>query len=516
MVDPGDTIAGRYELLERLGSGGMAEVLRARDGRLDREVAVKVLSAHRADDPTIRRYFRREARAAATLNHPNAVAVYDTGEHGDVQYIVMELVDGPTLQEVIRDESPLPVGRALAVAIGVTEALAAAHAAGLVHRDIKPGNIMFADDGEVKVADFGLARAVAATTRTAEVYGSAPYMSPEQARGQHVDARTDLYSLGCVLHEMLTGDPPFTGDTAIQVVSQHLHAEPPSLAEARSDVPSGLDDVVRRALAKDPGHRFADAGSLADALRAVRDARPVDAALPATRRLDREAETVAVGAGSGAAARDTADTGGAGAPRATTGDGGDRAAAGDTGVADGRAGTSRRARRGLALAVVAAVAVLALIALASLEPGAETPLLGDDPDTEEPADDEAPAPADEDPPPAEDELPPEGDDPPPDGDGIDGVRDAADDALELLDEGVREGGVTEDARDDIASYVRDAVDEAEDGDWEDAGDDARVAREKVREHREDGAIEEDWERPLDHALRDLEHAIRDATPRGGD
>ena len=232
MTSSPTTVGGRYELGELLGRGGMAEVRRAVDQRLGRSVAVKQLRADLAMDPTFQARFRREAQSAAGLNHPTIVAVYDTGEETDpltgvsIPYIVMELVEGPTLRDVLREGRKILPERAMELTQGILDALSYSHKAGIVHRDIKPANVMLTGNGGVKVMDFGIARAVADTsatmTQTAAVIGTAQYLSPEQARGETVDARSDLYSAGCVLYELLLGRPPFVGDSPVSVAYQQL------------------------------------------------------------------------------------------------------------------------------------------------------------------------------------------------------------------------------------------------------------------------------------------------------
>src|SRR5438034_7029036 len=215
-------LAGRYVLDTVLGRGGMAQVYLGTDRVLDRPVAVKVLSSRFADDSAFVTRFRREAQSAASLNHPNVVSVFDTGSDDGTHYIVMEYVKGKTLSQVIRD-APLMPERAVEVAEGVAEALAFAHRAGIVHRDVKPGNIMLTPSGDVKVMDFGIARATSSEslTQTATALGTATYFSPEQAQGDPVDARSDIYSLGVVMYEMLTGTPPFAGDTPVAIAYKH-------------------------------------------------------------------------------------------------------------------------------------------------------------------------------------------------------------------------------------------------------------------------------------------------------
>ncbi|MGH2766938.1 MAG: protein kinase domain-containing protein, partial [Actinomycetota bacterium] len=215
----------RYEVGALLGEGGMARVYRGTDRVLNRTVAIKVLSGKYASDDSFVTRFRREAQSAAGLNHANVVGVYDTGDQDQMHYIVMEYVEGETLGDVLRREGRLDPDRATAIAVEVATALQAAHHTGLVHRDIKPGNVMMDRDGRVKVMDFGIARAAAddTLTQTGLVLGTAAYLSPEQAQGLAVDARSDIYSLGCLLHEMLTGRPPFTGDTPVAIAYKHVN-----------------------------------------------------------------------------------------------------------------------------------------------------------------------------------------------------------------------------------------------------------------------------------------------------
>jgi len=266
----GQRIGDRYELGEVLGRGGMAEVHLGRDVRLGRTVAVKTLRADLARDPTFQARFRREAQSAASLNHPSVVAVYDTGEdlvHGVfLPFIVMEFVEGQTLRELMNDGRRLLPERALEITAGVLRALEYSHRAGIIHRDIKPGNVMLTGNGEVKVMDFGIARAVAdsssTVTQTAAVIGTAQYLSPEQARGTPVDARSDLYSTGCLLYELLTGRPPFTGDSAVAVAYQHVREDPVPPSSLDPDVGDEIDAIVMKALAKNPENRYQDAGEM--------------------------------------------------------------------------------------------------------------------------------------------------------------------------------------------------------------------------------------------------------------
>nr|BFD92338.1 protein kinase [Kitasatospora sp. Xyl93] len=258
---------GRYRLTHRLGRGGMAEVFAAEDVRLGRTVAVKLLRGELAQDDVARLRFTREAHAVAALNHHSIVAVYDTGEEyvGDesTPYIVMELVEGRTVRELLADEEAPPVDQALIIIAGVLEALAYSHRNGIVHRDIKPANVIITNTGAVKVMDFGIARALTGgattMTQTGMVMGTPQYLSPEQALGKPVDHRSDLYAAGCMLYELLTLRPPFTGDTPLSVVYQHVQDPPVPPSQANGRVPVGLDPLVLRSLAKNPDDRFQDA-----------------------------------------------------------------------------------------------------------------------------------------------------------------------------------------------------------------------------------------------------------------
>ena len=266
----GHVLADRYELGPVLGQGGMARVHQGLDRQLGRQVAIKVLAPPFDRDREFVERFRREARAAAGLSHPNVVAVFDSGSDDGTHFIVTELVEGETLADRLHRDGPMPPPDAVAVAADIARALAAAHARGLIHRDIKPGNVMLLPDGRVKVVDFGIARAAGSDTltNTGVVLGSTAYLSPEQAGGQPVDDRADLYSLGCVLYEMLTGHVPFRADTPIATMYRHVNedAPPPSTI---APVQPELEDVVLRCLEKDPKRRFASAAELEDALLAV-------------------------------------------------------------------------------------------------------------------------------------------------------------------------------------------------------------------------------------------------------
>lgn len=261
-------LGGRYALRSVLGTGGMATVWRAADQVLGREVAVKVLSPQFAADPDFLARFEREARHAAALSHSGLVTVFDSGMDGAEPFIVMELVAGRTLRQVLDEQGMLPAGQAVGIAAAVGEALAVAHAAGLVHRDIKPGNIMLAADGQVKLLDLGIARAEG-RTRTMAVLGTAAYLAPEQASGEPAGPAADLYSLGCVLFEMLTGAPPFSADTAVALAYRQVHDDPGLPSARRPGLPPRLDQITSRLLAKDPAARPASAAAARAALLAT-------------------------------------------------------------------------------------------------------------------------------------------------------------------------------------------------------------------------------------------------------
>jgi beta-lactam-binding protein with PASTA domain/predicted Ser/Thr protein kinase len=262
-------LSDRYELGETLGYGGMSEVHLGRDMRLDRDVAVKVLRADLARDPQFQHRFRREAQNAAALNHPAIVAVYDTGEtvsdYGPLPYIVMEYVEGRTLRDIVKTEGPMDEQRAMETMADICAALDFSHRNGIIHRDVKPANVMINNAGAVKVMDFGNARALAdgqGVTQTAAVVGTAQYLSPEQARGELVDARSDVYAAGCVLYELITGEPPFTGDSPVAVAYQHVREDPIPPSRQNADVSAALDAVVLKAMSKNPANRYQSAAEM--------------------------------------------------------------------------------------------------------------------------------------------------------------------------------------------------------------------------------------------------------------
>jgi predicted Ser/Thr protein kinase len=264
MTTSPQVLLDRYEVGRLLGAGGMAEVFEGRDRLLARRVAIKVPLSQHAHDPEFAHRFRREAQAAASLSHPGVVAVYDTGSENGTHFIVMEYVDGRTLKDVIRAEAPLYPDRAAEITADVCAALAAAHARGLVHRDVKPANIMLMPDGRVKLMDLGIARAAAGETltQTAAMLGTAQYLSPEQAQGQAVDFRSDLYSVGCCLYEMLTGTVPFRGATPVAIAYRHVREDPAPPRLLNPDIPPSLEAVCLKAMAKRPENRYQTAAEL--------------------------------------------------------------------------------------------------------------------------------------------------------------------------------------------------------------------------------------------------------------
>ncbi|MFC7581798.1 Stk1 family PASTA domain-containing Ser/Thr kinase [Schaalia naturae] len=345
-------LAGRYEVRELIGRGGMAQVRRGFDTRLNRDVAIKVLRTELARDSVFQERFRREAHAAASLNHPNIVAVYDTGADpmGDeggagsrsvsLPYIVMEYVRGRTVKQALTEDGAPRPAEAVRIIAGVLAALECAHAAGVIHRDIKPGNIMVGADGSVKVMDFGIARVLDTTddalTQTNAVVGTAQYLSPEQARGEQVDARSDLYATGVVLFELLTGRPPFTGESPLDVAYQHVSAQPPVPSSIDPGIPPALDQVVLRALTKDRESRYQTAREMrADLLRAA-------SGQPVSTRTAEIAAVAATTAGMAAATSPLPDPG----------------ESGGTGVMTAPA---RPDRRRLALIILAAVLAVTVV-----------------------------------------------------------------------------------------------------------------------------------------------------------
>jgi serine/threonine-protein kinase len=274
---------GRYRIQRKLGAGGMADVYLAEDQELGRRVAIKILNGRHANDDQFIERFRREAKNAAALNHPNIVSIYDRGEAEDTYYIAMEFLDGRTLKELVVSRGAAPINVAIEYARQILSALRFAHRHGIVHRDIKPHNVLVDAEGRVKVTDFGIARAgTSQMTETGSIVGTAQYLSPEQARGGEVDPRSDLYSLGVVLYELLTGKTPFDGDTPVEIAMKHLSNAPEPPSKLRREVPPELDKVVLRALAKDPNERYQSADEMEADLERVARGAPVSAATAAT------------------------------------------------------------------------------------------------------------------------------------------------------------------------------------------------------------------------------------------
>jgi serine/threonine-protein kinase len=275
------TLAGRYEVVRRVGVGGMADVYLADDTRMGRQVALKILHPQYAGDESFVERFRREALSAAKLQHPNIVQIYDSGRQGDFNFIVMEYVEGRSLKDYLAEEGPLEIAEAGRIAREVLTALAYAHRAGLVHRDIKPGNILLSEDGKVQVTDFGIARAEAGSTmtQTGTILGTAYYLSPEQAQGLPLDGRSDIYSLGVVVYEMLTGRRPFEGDSPVSIAYKHVREMPRPPSTHRADVPRSLEAIVMTAMAKRPEDRYSSAALMRRDLEAFAAGREVTATL---------------------------------------------------------------------------------------------------------------------------------------------------------------------------------------------------------------------------------------------
>lgn len=319
-------LSDRYELGETLGFGGMSEVHYARDLLLNRDVAIKVLRADLARDPTFYLRFRREAQNAAKLNHPTIVQVFDTGEaetdEGPLPFIVMEFVDGDTLRDILRATGPVAPRQAMTWMADVAAAMDFSHRNGIVHRDMKPANVMIDTAGAVKVMDFGIARAMSdatsTMTQTSAVMGTAQYLSPEQARGIKVDPRSDIYSMGCVLFELLTGEPPFTGDSPVAVAHQHVHEDPPRPSSLRQEISPALDSVVLKAMSKNPANRYQSAGDFrSDLIKVLAGGKP-----SAPMLLTDEDRTEFIDTGPRRGLRDLASSGPIGAHRAVDDDAG--------------------------------------------------------------------------------------------------------------------------------------------------------------------------------------------------
>ena len=262
MIQIGTFIENRYEILEKIGTGGMSDVFKAKDHKLNRFVAIKFLKAEFCEDKNFVTNFKVEAQSAAALLHPNVVSVYDVNDTDGIYYIVMEHVDGITLKKYININGKLPVREATSIAIQVAQGMEAAHNAGIIHRDIKPQNVLISREGKIKVTDFGIARTTTANTLSADVLGSAQYISPEQARGDTVDARSDIYSFGIMFYEMLTGTLPFDGDSPVAIALRHIQEQVPLISDIAEDVPSSVVKIVEKCTQKRPDRRYQKTSSL--------------------------------------------------------------------------------------------------------------------------------------------------------------------------------------------------------------------------------------------------------------
>jgi serine/threonine-protein kinase len=475
MTAVGEVLAGRYELGRLLGRGGMAEVYLGTDRVLQRPVAVKVLGGWLAADGGFVERFRREALAAASFSHPDLVAVYDAGSRDDLHFIVMEYVPGETLAEVIARERRLPAARASGIARDVARALAVAHAAGIVHRDVKPANVMLTPDGRTKLMDLGIARTLDGEdlTRATSILGSPNYLSPEQARGEHVDPRSDIYSLGCVLYEMLAGRPPFDAETPVAVAYKHVHEEPQPPSAVEPTVPAALDAVTLRAMAKDPEDRFATVEELAAAL----DDRTIPIAPVSTTPMSTGGRTERL------PATDPTDR----LPRRT----------------------DRVPRRNVAplLGAIGLVAILGIV-------GAAVLLGGPEPASEGPGTTRSP---ERTPSPSPSPSPTSSPSPSPSASVVpDGAVEAAVASLAaIVEEGVAEGNITEKAAGEIRKHVEESLRQFADGNTSEA-----IAKLEDVETEIDGYVEHEEvahseEQALDRALEDLIEAMFIAQPPGG-
>jgi serine/threonine-protein kinase len=447
----GKVIADRYAVGELLGRGGMAEVWAGTDRVLDRPIAIKVLGSWLAHDATFVERFRREALAAARVSHPNLVAVYDAGAEDGTPYIVMEHVPGETLADTLRRDGRLEPAEAAGIAAEVARALAVAHAAGIVHRDVKPANVMVTPQGRAKLMDLGIARSLdgETITRASTVLGTAGYLSPEQVRGERVDARSDLYSLGCVLYEMVTGHPPFEADGPMAVAYKHLHEDAPAPSEDVPGVPPSIGAVTRRAMAKDPEDRFASAGEFTTALE--------DATAPV-------------------------------APIAPTS---------PLPVAPpGPRHAARRPRRrswwpGLVL-IAAGLALAAALAFGLLD--GDTPR---SPPVRSPSPSTTPSPS------ASASSSPSASPTP----TVDSLQAAVDSLFALVDEGVADGRISDHAADEIRHGVEDALQKADEGDGEKAIEELEKLREKVGELVDHEEIANSERQKLEKAIDAIEEQI---------
>ena len=447
----GKVVADRYAVGELLGRGGMAEVWAGTDRVLDRPIAIKVLGSWLVHDSTFVERFRREALAAARISHPNLVAVFDAGAEDGTPYIVMERVPGETLAETLGRQGPLEPARAARIAAEVARALGVAHAAGIVHRDVKPGNVMVTPEGRAKLMDLGIARSLdgETITRASTVLGTAGYVSPEQVRGERVDARSDLYSLGCVLYEMVTGRPPFEAGSPVAVAYRHIHEDPAPPSDVVPGVPPSIDAVTRRAMAKDPGDRFASAGEFAAALE--------EATAPATSFAPTSPLPVAPPGPRHAAGR----------PR------------------------GRSWWPGLLL-IAAGLALAAALAFG---------LLDDDTPKARPV--RSPSPSTT-PSPSSSPSPSPSASPTPSGDSL---QAAVDSLLALVDEGVADERISDHAADEIRHGIEEALHKVDEGDREKAMEELEKLREKVEELADHDEIANSERRKLEKTIEAIEEQI---------
>lgn len=454
-------LAGRYAVGELLGRGGMAEVYLATDRVLDRPVAVKVLGGWLANDGTFVERFRREALASARISHPGLVAVFDAGSEDRVQYIVMEHVPGETLADAIRSQGRVLPERATGIAASVADALGMAHAAGIVHRDVKPANVMLTPDGRTKLMDLGIARSIAgeSITRASSILGTAGYVSPEQARGDRVDHRSDIYSVGCVLYEMLTGRQPFEAADPVAVAYKHVHDTPVPPTSLEPSVPPELEAVTLRAMEKDPAARFQSVAEMKSAL----DDRTVPVApVVTTAPLDPVEVTTPL-------------------PVAPTGNLPRRA--------------DRPPRRRPVVPILLGIAALALVG------GLAFALFGDDPvglgapggSRSSSATPSSPSPSS--PSPTASSASPTA--------TLDPVQGAMGNLLAVVDQGLSEENITPDAGAEVRGRVDEAYASFADGDAEKAIDELEELRDRVDELVEDDQIAHSQEKKLDKAIEDL-------------
>jgi serine/threonine protein kinase len=467
MTIEGRVLADRYAVGELLGRGGMAEVYLATDRVLDRPVAVKVLGGWLAHDGTFVERFRREALASARISHPNLVAVFDAGSEDGVHYIVMEHVRGETLADVLRRDGRLEPNRATRIATSVADALGVAHAAGIVHRDVKPANVMLTPDGRTKLTDLGIARGIEgeSITRASSILGTAGYVSPEQARGDRVDHRSDIYSLGCVLYEMLTGRQPFEADNPVAVAFKHVHEAPLPPTSLEASIPPALEAVVLRAMEKDPASRFPSVANMTSALndrtapvRPFEDTRPLPVAGTTTptptealpRRADRPPP---------------------------------------------------RRRNVLLLLLLVALALIAALAFAAFD---------SDP---RPAATQRRSPSATPSTPAPTTPPPTTQAPPPSPDSVEAAAAALD---ALVAEGLADGTISEKAAEEIGKRLEDALDKFREGDTEQAVDKLDDIVKEVEKAVDEGEIAHSREQRLRRAIEDVASQMIAASPSEGD